>query len=37
MRLLTKSAVIALALGLSGCSGLLGGGKPPANLVSLTP
>jgi cholesterol transport system auxiliary component len=37
MRLLTKSAAIALALGLSGCSGLLGGGKPPANLVSLTP
>jgi len=37
MRLLTKTAVIALALGLSGCSGLLGGGKPPANLVSLTP
>jgi len=37
MRLLTKSAVIALALGLSSCSGLLGGGKPPANLVSLTP
>jgi len=37
MRLLTKSAVIALALGLSGCAGLLGGGKPPANLVSLTP
>jgi cholesterol transport system auxiliary component len=37
MRLLTKSAGIALALGLSGCSGLLGGGKPPANLVSLTP
>jgi len=37
MRLFTKSAVIALALGLSGCSGLLGGGKPPANLVSLTP
>jgi cholesterol transport system auxiliary component len=37
MRLLTKTAVIALALGVSGCSGLLGGGKPPANLVSLTP
>jgi cholesterol transport system auxiliary component len=37
MRLLTKSAVIALALGLPGCAGLLGGGKPPANLVSLTP
>jgi len=41
MRLLTKTAVMALAisfsLGLSGCSGLLGGGKPPANLVSLTP
>lgn len=37
MRLLTKTAVMALALGLSGCSGLLGGGKPPANLVTLTP
>jgi cholesterol transport system auxiliary component len=37
MRLLTNTAVMALALGLSGCSGLLGGGKPPANLVTLMP
>ncbi len=37
MRLLTKTAVVASALGLSGCGGLLGGGKPPANLVTLTP
>src|SRR4051794_4612452 len=38
MRLLTKTAAMALTLGLCGCSGLLGGGaKPPANLVTLTP
>ena len=41
MRLLTKTAVMALAtglaLGLSGCSSLLGGGKAPTNLVSLSP
>jgi cholesterol transport system auxiliary component len=41
MRLLAKTVVMALApsiaLGLAGCSGLLGGGKPPANLVTLTP
>src|SRR5438270_5147682 len=38
MRLFTKTAVTALTLGLCACSGLLGGGgKPPANLVALTP
>jgi cholesterol transport system auxiliary component len=37
MKLLAKTAMVALFLGLSGCGGLLGGGKPPANLVSLTP
>ncbi len=37
MRLLTKIAATALALGLAGCGGLLGGGKPPATLFSITP
>jgi cholesterol transport system auxiliary component len=40
MRLLAKtSAAIALAAGLGACSlgGMLGGGKPPTNLVTLTP
>jgi len=37
MKLLSKAAVMALALGLTGCGSLLGGGKPPANLVTLTP
>src|SRR3954464_13074799 len=37
MRLLKKTAAMALAFGLSGCGGLLrGGGKPPANLFTLT-
>jgi cholesterol transport system auxiliary component len=38
---LSRAATLALAMsvsiGLSGCGGLLGGGKPPANLVTLTP
>jgi cholesterol transport system auxiliary component len=40
MRLaLGTTAAIALAVALGGCSlgGMLGGGKPPANLVTLTP
>lgn len=38
MKLLKTSAFIALAIGLSGCGGLLGGGgKAPATLVTLTP
>ena len=38
MRLFTNAvAAIALAAGLTGCSSLLGGGKPPATLVTLTP
>jgi cholesterol transport system auxiliary component len=37
MRLFTKTVATALALGLAGCGGLLGGGKPPATLYSLTP
>lgn len=37
MRLLTTTAATALALCLAGCSGLLGGGKPPATLFSITP
>lgn len=37
MKLISTTAAMALALGLSGCGGLLGGGKPPANLVTLTP
>jgi cholesterol transport system auxiliary component len=37
MRLVNKTAAMALALGLAGCGSLLGGGKPPANLVTLTP
>ncbi|MBV8908208.1 MAG: membrane integrity-associated transporter subunit PqiC [Sphingomonas sp.] len=38
MRLLLKTGAIALALGLGGCAGLLGGGgKPPTTLVTLTP
>ena len=38
---LSRAAMLALAtsvsISLSGCGGLLGGGKPPANLVTLTP
>jgi cholesterol transport system auxiliary component len=38
MRLGLKTAgAVALGLALSGCGGLLGGGKPPATLVTLTP
>ena len=38
MRLLLRTSAIALALGLGGCAGLLGGGgKAPATLVTLTP
>jgi cholesterol transport system auxiliary component len=39
MRLLLRTSAIALAVSLSGCSigGLLGGGKPPVSLVTLTP
>ena len=37
MSLLTKTAIPGLALGLAGCGGLLGGGKPPATLYSITP
>lgn len=38
MRLsLTSAGALALSLALTGCGGLLGGGKPPANLVTLTP
>ena len=37
MRLFTKTVAIALAFGLAGCGGLLGGGKPPATLFSITP
>jgi cholesterol transport system auxiliary component len=39
MRLTTVAASIALAVSLGACSvgGLLGGGKPPATLVTLTP
>ena len=37
MRLLKTTAAMALALGLAGCGGLLGGGKPPATLFSITP
>jgi cholesterol transport system auxiliary component len=37
MRLFTKTVATALALSLAGCGGLLGGGKPPATLYSLTP
>jgi cholesterol transport system auxiliary component len=39
MRLLLRTSAIALAVSLSGCSigGLLGGGKPPVTLVTLTP
>ena len=37
MRLFTKTVATALALGLAGCGGLLGGGKPPATLFSITP
>jgi cholesterol transport system auxiliary component len=38
MRLTTTAASIALALSLSACAGLLGGGgKPPTTLVTLTP
>jgi cholesterol transport system auxiliary component len=37
MRLSNTAATIALAIGLSGCAGLLGGGKAPTTLVTLTP
>ena len=37
MRLFMKTVATALALGLAGCAGLLGGGKPPATLFSITP
>lgn len=37
MRLFTKTVATALVLSLAGCGGLLGGGKPPATLYSLTP
>jgi cholesterol transport system auxiliary component len=38
MKFLFRTAPIALAVGLSACSGLLGGGgKPPVTLVTLTP
>lgn len=37
MSLSRTSMALLLALGLSGCSGLLGGGKTPANLVTLMP
>ena len=38
MKPMLRSAAAALAIGLSACSGLLGGGgKPPATLVILTP
>ena len=36
MRLFTKTVATALALGLAGCGGLLGGGKPPATQFSIT-
>jgi cholesterol transport system auxiliary component len=38
MRLMTNAvAAIALAAGLTGCASLLGGGKAPTTLVTLTP
>lgn len=38
MKLMLRSAAIGVAISLSGCSGLIGGGgKPPATLVTLTP
>ena len=38
MRLLLKTGAIALAVTLTGCASLLGGGgKPPTTLVTLTP
>ena len=37
MRLFTKTVATALVLSLAGCGGLLGGGKPPATLFSITP
>jgi cholesterol transport system auxiliary component len=38
MKLMLRSAPLTLLIGLSACSGLLGGGgKPPATLVTLTP
>src|SRR6478672_5242085 len=37
MKLLFRTAPIALAVSLSGCAGLLGGGKTPTTLVALTP
>lgn len=37
MKLLLRTGSIGLALALSGCGGLLGGGKPPSTLVTLTP
>lgn len=39
MKLLRRMATVAIALALGGCSlgGMLGGGKPPATLLTLTP
>jgi cholesterol transport system auxiliary component len=37
MKLLLRTAPIALAASLIGCAGLLGGGKAPTTLVTLTP
>ena len=37
MKLMLRSAAIVLAFSLSACAGLLGGGKPPTTLVTLTP
>lgn len=37
MRLLKTTVATALMLSLTGCGGLLGGGKPPATLFSITP
>jgi cholesterol transport system auxiliary component len=38
MRLLIRTYIVfSLSLGLASCGGLLGGGKPPANLFTLTP
>ncbi len=37
MRLLIRTGAIALALTTAGCASMLGGGKTPTNLVSLSP
>jgi cholesterol transport system auxiliary component len=37
MRLSNTAFAMALAIGLSGCGSLLGGGKAPSTLVTLTP